>query len=255
MRNPVLPSFILLILAAALYMLPDGALYGWRLSLQGAFARLHKPPDPRHDASLQTFSEQRDFLDVLQQKETVIADLNRRLRELEVVMENVERQKIVSARVVRLGPDNSLDSFTIDVGTRDGIEAGQAVVAGYALAGVVVRAEANAAMVVSLSSPSCYVSARMGEPGGSSERPRILGAVRGTGGGGVAAVVFSTTTAAKEGWVAMTSGLEKSIPADLIIGTVSSRLSEGEESGTLEAELRPAADLDSLDFVSVLARE
>lgn len=255
MRNPVLPSLILVVLAAALYMLPDGALYGWRLSLRGAFARLHKPDDPRHDASNEVFSDHRDLLQILQQKEAEIADLNRRLRELHVAMETVEHEKIVSARVVRLGPDNSLDTFTIDVGSRDGVAAGQAVVTGQAVAGVVVRSEANASLVLSLSSQGCYISARLGEPGGSTDRPRILGAVRGTGAGGVAAVVFSSTTAAKEGWVAMTSGLEKSIPPGLILGTIAGRLTEGEESGTLEAELRPAADLDSLDFVTVLARE
>jgi cell shape-determining protein MreC len=76
--------------------------------------------------------------------------------------------------------------------------------------------------------------------------------VRGLGAGGVAAVVFSTATAAKDGWVAMTSGLEESVPEGLILGTLAGALAEGEENGTLEGRLRPAADLPSLDFVSVL---
>lgn len=253
MRNPVLPPLMLLLLAVALYMLPDGTLYGWRLSVRGTIARLYRPPDPRHDAVQETFSGYNDLVGILHEKEAQIADMRRRLAEVGVTMEEVEGVKIVAARVVRLGADNTLDTFTIDVGTRDGVEAGNAVVVGRAVAGVVVRAEAEAALVLSLASRGCYLSARLGEPGGSPERARLLCAVRGLGGGEVATVIFSSSTAAKEGWLAMTSGLEKSVPEGLLLGTVSSRPAAGDESGTLEARLRPAADLESLDFVTVLA--
>jgi rod shape-determining protein MreC len=245
---------MLLLLAAALYMLPDGSLYAWRLYVRGAFARLHKPPDPRQDADGKIFSDYGDLLQVLHQREAQIADMRRRLQEAGVTAEQVEGVNIVAARVVRLGPDNTLDTFTIDAGTRDGVEQGQAVVVGQAVAGIVVKSEADAALVLSLASPGCYISARLGEPGGSVDRPRVLGAVRGVGGGNVATVVFSTATAAKEGWVAMTSGLEQSVPEGLMLGTLAGSLVEGEENGTLEGALRPAADLRSLDFVSVLRR-
>ncbi len=255
MRTPILPSFILLILAAALYMLPDGSFYAVRLRVQGMAARLWRPPDPRLDAELKSFSDSRDLLILLHQKEAQIADLRRRLAEIGVTKEKVEKLKIIAGRVMRLGPDNTLDTFTIDVGSNDGVKPGMAVVVGEALAGLVVKAEPDAALALSLSSQGCYLSARLGEPGGSPDRPRLLGAVRGLGGGAVAAVVFSSGVAAKEGWLAMTSGLEGSIPAGLLLGTLAGRLVEGEESGTLEAELRPVADLTSLDFVTVLGRE
>ncbi|MCC8108363.1 MAG: rod shape-determining protein MreC [Planctomycetes bacterium] len=255
MRTPVLPPLILLVLAAALYLLPDGSLYAWRLYLRGAVARLYRPPDPRADASRDTFSDSRDLLILLHQREAQIADLRRRLAELDAARERVPDQAIVAARVVRLGPDNTLDTFTIDVGTRDGVLPGQAVVVGEAVAGIVARAEAEAALVLSLASTGCYLSARIGEPGGSVDRPRLLGAVRGIGAGDVAAVIFSSATAAKEGWIAMTSGLEGTVPEGLIIGTLAGSLVEGEESGTLEARLRPVVDLTSLDFVSVIARK
>ncbi len=250
----MLPPIMLLLLAAALYLLPDGSLYAWRLYVRGTFARLYRPPDPRQDAEEKVFSGYGDLVQVLHQREAQIADMRRRLLEAGVTAERVEGVNIVAARVVRLGPDNTLDTFTIDAGTRDGVEPGQAVVVGQAVAGIVVKSEADAALALSLSSPGCYISARLGEPGGSVDRPRVLGAVRGLGGGDVAAVLFSTATAAKEGWVAMTSGLEQSVPEGLILGTLAGSLVEGEENGTLEGELRPAADLRSLDFVSVLRR-
>lgn len=253
MRNPVLPPIMLLLLAVAMYMLPDGALYGWRLYVRGAVARLYRPPEPRRDAEGEVFSEHADLVEILHGKEAQIADLRRRLRELGVTMEGVEGVRIVAGRVVRLGADNTLDTFTVDVGTRDGVEAGDAVVVGKAVAGVVVRVEAEAALVLSLGSRGCYLSARLGEPGGSAEHARLLCGVKGMGGGEVAAVIFSSSTAAKEGWIAMTSGLEKGVPEGLMLGTVGGRAVQGDESGTLEVRLRPAVDLGSIDFVTVLS--
>ena len=254
MRTPILPPLLLLLLAAALYLLPDGSLYAWRLRVRGAVARLQRPADPRSDAG-DVFSDCADLVNLLHRKEAEIADMRRRLSEVGVAMEKVDSAAIVAARVVRLGPDNTLDTFTIDAGSKDGVEPGQAVVVGDAVAGIVVRSEDEASLVLSLSSPGCYISARLGEPGGSPERPRLLCAVRGVGAGGVSAVVFSTDTAAKEGWIAMTSGLEPSVPEGLVLGTLVGTLVEGDENGTLEAELRPATDLESLDFVSVLVRK
>ncbi len=253
MRNPILPPLILLLLAAALYLLPDGAFYSWRLWLRGSFARLERPPDPREDISAATVSLPRDLLDILVQKDAEIADLNRRLRELGATREKVPGALVIPARVVRLGPDNNLDTFTIDAGSLAGVKAGQAVTVGQALVGVVVRSEAEASLVLSLSSPGCYISARLGEPGGSSDRPRILAAAQGAGGGRVKAILFSSESAVKEGWTAMTSGLEKEIPEGLLIGTLAGRFAEGTESGTMEAELRPGVDLASLDYVAVVA--
>ncbi len=255
MKNPLLPTLMLLLLAAALYFLPDGGLYAWRLTLRGAVARLWRPPDPRDDARDAVFTEHRDLLEILHQQHTRLADMRRRLAEIGVAAETVPSMKIVPARVVRLGQGNTLDTFTIDAGEESGVRPGQVCVVGQAVAGIVVRAEKNASLVLSLSSTGCYVSARLGEAGGSTDRPRLLCGVRGTGAGVVSAVLFSTDTAAKEGWIAMTSGLEPSIPEGLLLGTISGGMIEGEENGTLEAELRPATDLNSLDFVTVLVRE
>lgn len=255
MRNPLLAPLILLALAVGLYLLPDGAFHFWQLSLRGAFARLLKPPDPREDASLATFSDCRDALDLVARKDAEIADLHRRLASLGVTREEVPSMGIVPAKVIRLGPDNNLDSYTIDVGSRDGVAPGQAVVVGGALVGVVARSEADASLVLSLASTGCYISARLGAPEGSVGRPRLLGAARGDGGGDVRAVVYGGATAAKEGWLAITSGLEKEIPEGLLLGRLAGRFLSGREDGTLEAELRPAMELSDLDFVTVLIRK
>jgi cell shape-determining protein MreC len=241
-----------MLLAIALFLAPDGAFQAWRLRLRGAFARLEKPPDPRLDASRALYSTDRDLLDILAQKNAEIADLRRRLAELGVSRDALPKSSIIPARVIGLGPEDNLDSFTIDAGTLDGVAPGQAVVVGRALAGVVARSEPRASLVLSLSSPGCYISARLGEAEGSTERPRTLGALRGAGGGKIKAIIFFPESPAREGWLAMTSGLEKGIPAGLILGHLAERFSKGGESGTMEAELNPGTELGSLDFVAVV---
>ncbi|MDR1518639.1 MAG: hypothetical protein LBU23_00635 [Planctomycetota bacterium] len=252
MRNSFLPPLILLLLAAALLLAPDGAFQAWRLQLRGAFARLEKPPDPRLDASLALFSTDRDLLDILAQKDAEIADLRRRLADLGVSRDLLPTLSIVPARIIGLGPEDNLDSFTIDSGTLDGVAPGQAVVVGQAMVGVVAKSEARASLVLSLSSPGCYISARLGEADASAERSRVLGALRGAGGGKIKAIVFFSESAAREGWLAMTSGLEKGIPAGLILGRLAERFSTGDESGTMEAEIIPGVEFDALDFVAVV---
>ena len=254
MRNPVLPPLMLLVLAAALYMLPDGSFYSWQLALRGAYARLFRPPDPRPDIEPGRFDDRRDLLDLLAQKNSEIADLHRRIRELGVTREEVGDIGIIPARIVRLGPDNTLDTFTIDAGSGDGVRPGDPLVVGQALVGIVVRSDEHASLALSLSSTGCYISARLGEPESSVERPRQLAAVRGAGDGEVRAIVFSSATAAKTGWAVTTSGLEAAVPEGLLIGAIAGPFGEGLESGTTEAELRPATDLSSLDFVAVVAR-
>lgn len=247
---------MLLALAAALYLLPDGAFQTWRLQLNGALARLWRPADPRPDASFATVSTERDLLDILAQKDVEIAALRRRLADLAVTAESVDNVEIVPARIVRLGPGGTLDAFTLDVGTKDGVAPGHAVVVGQALVGVVAKAERDACLALSLASTGCYISARLGEPGqAAAGRPRVLGAAQGTGAGRVKAVVFSSASPAHEGWLAMTSGLEKTVPEGLLLGTLSGDFREGMESGTLEARLYPAVDLATLDFVVVLKRK
>ena len=178
--------------------------------------------------------------------------MRRRLADLGMSREAIPDATILPARVIGLGPEDNLDSFTIDAGSEDGVEPGQAVAVGLNLAGVVAKSSSRASLVLSLASPGCYLSARLGEPEGNPDRARLLGAVRGFGGGRVRAILFSSESAVREGWIAVTSGLEKGIPAGLILGRLMERFSEGEESGTQEAALAPGTDITSLDFVAVV---
>lgn len=253
MKVPLLPALTLLAVAAALFLLPDGAFHSWRLALHGAFARLSAPPEGDDSEERAEYPINEDLVDRLRQKDAEIAILNQRLRDFGLTRQAVRAERIVQARIISLGPSQTLDTFTIDAGTDRGVAAGDAVAVGQAVAGVVAMAGERSSLVLSLSSPGCYLSVRLGPAEATGQFNRELCAVQGTGRGGVKAVLFSTGSGASPGWVALTSGLERGVPEGLVVGTVAGDFIEGTEAGTLEAELRPRADLASLDYVTVLS--
>jgi cell shape-determining protein MreC len=251
MRNSFFPTLILVFLAAALAFFPDGTFQAWRLALRGSLVRLEKPSAPQFAPELS--ADERDLLDLLALKNAEIAGLRRRLADLGASREAIPNAAIIPARVIGLGPEDNLDSFTIDAGSEDGVTPGQAVAVGLNLVGVVAKSGSRASLVLSLASPGCYLTARLGGPESASDHPpQTLGAVRGAGGGRVRSILFSSESEAREGWLAVTSGLEKGVPAGLILGRLMERFSDGEESGTLEAGIAPGRDLASLDFVAVV---
>ena len=253
MKTPLLPTLMLFALAAALYLAPDGAFHAWRLYLHGAFARLAKPADGSDSAERTGYPVDEEMRARLVQMNAEIASLHIRLRDFGESRDAVPAAGIVHGRVILLGPNGIADTYTIDVGGVDGVGVGDAVVVGQAIVGVVARCEPMASLVLSLSSPGCYLSVRLGPAESPGDSARELCAVQGLGGGGSKIVFFSTGSAAHPGWTALTSGLEKGIPEGLLVGTVAGELSEGVENGTLEADIRPYADLTSIDYVAVIS--
>lgn len=254
MKTPLIPTLMLLALAAALYLAPDGAFRTWRLYLHGSFARLFKPADGSDSDERVAYPVDRELRDRLVQLNAEIASLNARIRDLGLTREKIPETRIVPARIISLGPNATLDTYTINAGGDDGVRVGDAVVVGQAVAGVVTRCEPRASLVLSISSPGCYLSVRLGPAESPGLESRELCAVQGLGRDGVKIVLFSTGSVARPGWVAMTSGLEKGIPEGLLVGVVASDFSEGTENGTLEAELKPQLDLLTLDYVTVVKR-
>ncbi|MDR1612543.1 MAG: rod shape-determining protein MreC [Planctomycetota bacterium] len=255
MKTPLVPSLMLLALAAALCLLPDGAFRTWRLRLHGSLARLSRPDDGIAGPEAVARPVEEELIERLRQKDEEIAVLNRRLRELGQTREAFPALSIVPARIIALGPNSTLDSFTIDAGTSQGVKPGDAVVVGQALAGVVAQSEPGASLALSLSSPGCYLSARIGPRESSGIAARELGAAQGSGLGEIRAVVFSSGSDATTGWLATTSGLEDGIPEGILIGTVAGEFYEGRENGAVEAQLTPFVNLNGLDYVTVIGRQ
>lgn len=257
MRTLVLPPMMLLALALALYLLPDGALSTWRLALHGALARLSSDVDDTGASdALERIDIDRELTMRLAQKDAELADARRQLRDFGLTRETVPGIEIIPARVVGLGAYGQPGTFTVDIGLASGTRPGDAVVVGQVLVGVVAQVGASSSLVLSLSSPGCYISARV-SPTDAAAGPadRELCAVSGDGKGGTRVIAFGPGTSASEGWLILTSGLEAGVPEGLMIGEVGGGFSDGSESGTVEAPVKTAVDPAALDYVAVLKRK
>jgi rod shape-determining protein MreC len=178
----------------------------------------------------------------------------------------------VAARVVA-GPSSSFEeTVTIDKGTDHGIEEGMAVVTGAGFVGRVERVTSNRSVVLLLTDARMTVSARLVDT-------QSLGRVDGRGSRRSPVVELLADAEANEGEFLQTSGLEGSLyPPGLPIGRIVSVPDSGgaaggdgddedttdttsggttvfpdlDPVGTARAEIEPFADLDQLNFVTVL---
>jgi rod shape-determining protein MreC len=175
----------------------------------------------------------------------------------------------VAARVVA-GPSSSFEeTVTIDKGSDDGIEEGMAVVTGAGFVGRVERVTSNRSVVLLLTDARMTVSARLVDT-------QSLGRVDGRGSRRSPVVEVLADAEANDGEFLQTSGLEGSlyppgIPIGRIVSVPDAGGGDGDDEdttdtttggstvipdldpvGTVRAEIEPFADLDQLNFVTVL---
>ncbi len=125
--------------------------------------------------------------------------------------------KWVHATVIGRDSAELFGSFTIDQGSKDGIEVNDAVISGEYLIGVVTEVSPTSSVVRSVFDPSVNVAAyeiRTGELGyvSADYKLSVNGKCRLSG--------LGTDTAISQGGIVCTSGTGGIFPKDLIIGTV-----------------------------------
>lgn len=118
-----------------------------------------------------------------------------------------------AAEVIARDPNPSLSSLTLDIGTFDGIEVGQAVVVSNGLVGVIHRAGPSSSTALLVVDRNFAVSARV-------ERSRVDGIVRWAGGNQLLLTEIPRNLDVKEGDRIVTSGLGRLIPGGIPIGVV-----------------------------------
>ena len=180
----------------------------------------------------------------------------------------------VAARVVG-GPSSSFEeTVTIDKGSDHGIREGMAVVTGSGFVGRIEQVSSNRSVVLLLTDARMIVSARLVTTQG-------LGRVEGRGPQRPPVVELLADESATEGEILHTSGLAGSpYPPGIPIGRIVALPGDGSPAsddtddettdtttggstvipdldpvGTVRAEVEPFADLDRLDFVTVLVWE
>lgn len=149
----------------------------------------------------------------------------------------------VLGRVVIQG-QNILDyTFTVDVGTAQGVRVGQPAVVQGALIGRVIEARTQSAVIRSITSTASGIQAWL-----SASREK--GYLTGTGNGVVLSDI-SQGVSVPEGTVVETSGLGGTLPQGILIGTVTS-LDSAQSEGSQRFRIATPIDPATVESVLIL---
>ncbi len=244
--------FIAIAAALALWLAPADMIWRWRLTLYDLWPRQPPPSAAARDGAwLEEVTA--DLRIRLLQKEAEIASLRSRLRHLGELRENAPQLRFAAATLIGVCGVRWGEGAILDCGSQNGVAIGDAVAQGQAMAGVVRRVGLYSAEAALIWSPSFLVAARLvvdGDSGGEGE----LWAVQGDGKGGARAVCYSRFTKARKGATLFTAEAAGAVPPNLLLGTLDADPGDGAEPGTMEAPLKPAAELRTLDDVLIIRR-
>jgi rod shape-determining protein MreC len=121
----------------------------------------------------------------------------------------------IASEVVAFDPESYRQFVTINKGSRSGIKAGQAVVSGGVLIGMINDVSSSTARVMLITDPDFKLVAE-------DQNTAADGLVEGQLGGGLELNDIGQTDSVKPGDSVTTSGLSGTVPAGLLIGTVES---------------------------------
>jgi rod shape-determining protein MreC len=203
---------------------------------------------PAHDLAAENSKLAAQNQKLLQENITLqlLKDENEALRaQLEFYTTHAYR-KVLANVVSRTSASDNSQTITLDVGSADGIQPGQPVVTGNGiLAGKVVSVDEHLTHACLLVDTNCHFAATMAEREGPS------GLTQGDLGLTVRMDFVPQTETIQAGDTIITSGLEASVPAGLLIGSVQSV--QDEPNNLFQtAIIDPAADLATVRVVSVV---
>ncbi len=153
---------------------------------------------------------------------------------------------LVPGRVTSRDPSPYLSVLTINLGQRDGVKPGQAVVTPLGLLGRIVDVGERTARVLLLTDRASSVN-------GQVMRTRVTGVVQGTGDGRLLMRYIEQGGDIKVGDIVLTAGLGGVFPRGQPIGQVTSVRQQDIELFQ-EAEIRPTVDFSRLENVLVVTQ-
>ncbi len=180
--------------------------------------------------------EQRTILKEEQQRELV------RLRRLLQLKEEVTGPA-VSARVIGSDPGASFRTLVLDLGVRDGVREGNAVVAAAGAVGRILSAGADHAVALWLCDPRSRIA-------GFVQRSRAMGVLTGEG-EGCSLRYLAAGDDVRVGDRVLTAGHGSAFPKGILIGVVKDIHLDGM---LMTAEIAPAVNVRRLEEVLVLPR-
>ncbi|MFA5362854.1 MAG: rod shape-determining protein MreC [Candidatus Omnitrophota bacterium] len=168
---------------------------------------------------------------------------NKRLRQILGIKKN-SSYKVIASAVIGRDPSNWSSAVIIDKGKGSGIKPGYIAVNFLGLVGKVTETGGSVAKVMLVNDPNFAVSAQI-------QSTRQEGAVSGSLGGVLTMKYLSKASEVKAGDVVVTSGLNKSYPKGLLIGSV---VESGEELSGLSrfAVIKPVVDPSNIEEVLII---
>lgn len=148
------------------------------------------------------------------------------------------------ARIVAHDPSTWNSSFTVDLGSDDGIQPDSPVVSEQGVVGRVLDVSAKNSRVLLITDNSSSVA-------GIDQRSNVTGVVIGTGQHQLEFGYVSTNEDIQKNDVLVSSGLGGVFPKGYSIGTVVNK-TEAENGLNTEIEVAPAVDFAALDYVFIL---
>ncbi len=152
----------------------------------------------------------------------------------------------VSAQVLAKSVSHSVSRFLIDVGARQGVQLGAAVVSGEGMfVGKVIELGEHSATVSALTDPSHSVAVSL------LNKSRTIGVATGSVGDLLQIDFIPTDETVQENDLVVTSGLEPLIPSGLLVGVVNT-VEQQTGSPFQQAIVEPLTDIRRLSLVLVL---
>jgi len=154
----------------------------------------------------------------------------------EPVMANIISRSVVSER----------GFFTIDRGSKDGIENGMAVIFGEGVyVGKITKIYERTSVVTLTVDPTSRVAISL------AGQHKLIGLVEGRGNRTALATLIPQDESISQNDIFVTSGTEEKIPPDLVVGIVNQVLDESTDPFK-EATIEPVVQTDYLSIVAVL---
>lgn len=170
------------------------------------------------------------------------------LRELYGLDSNYADYPKVAAHIISKDSSNWFDLFTIDKGSRDGIQKDMNVIAGAGLVGLVYEVGENYAKIRSIIDDKSNISGMFLE---TNETCIVEGNLLTMEKGYLPVEMIDKESKIKEGYEVVTSRVSSKFLPGILIGTINN-LQVDSTNMTMTGELEPAVDFSSLNMVLVI---
>lgn len=197
---------------------------------------------------IQENKELKDQLDTLvkeKSKYTTEREENEFLRAQLKFVQEADHEFMI-ANVIGKNVDNIQNSLVLDKGSKDGVLVGQPVLADEGIMiGKISKVTSNNSFVLLINDDLSFVAAKI------KSKTKTMGVVDGEFGLGIKMRLIPQNEIINEGDVVVTSGLEKYVPADLIIGLVELVFNEPEELFQ-EVSIKSQVDFNKITLVNII---